>query len=118
GLVNYTSENSDQNVVTGNVISQDTSSYLRWIIINRGARDGIKVGNPVISDLGLVGRVEKVAADLAWVRLANDPGSLINARTQNTHAEGILMGELQGDLRMEKIPQVQVVEEGDLVLTS
>lgn len=118
GLVNYTSQNTDQTVVTANVISQDTSSYLRWIIINRGARDGIKVGNPVISDLGLVGRVESVAANLAWVRLANDPSSLINVRTQNSRAEGIMIGQLQGGLRMERIAQIQVVEEGDLVLTS
>lgn len=118
GLVNYTGQHTDQAVVTANVISQDTSSYLRWIIINRGARDGIKVGNPVISDLGLVGRVESVAANLSWVRLANDPASLINVRTQNSRAEGIMIGQLQGGLRMERIAQIQVIEEGDLVLTS
>jgi rod shape-determining protein MreC len=118
GLVNYTTQHPDENVVTANVVSRDTSSYLRWIIINRGARDGVKEGNPVISDLGLVGRVEKVAANLAWVRLANDPASLINARTQENRAEGIVSGLLQGGMRMDKIPQTQVMDVGDLVLTS
>jgi len=118
GLVNYTTQHPDENIVTANVISRDTSSYLRWIIINRGARDGIKVGNPVISDLGLVGRVEKVAANLSWIRLANDPASLINARTQESRAEGIVTGLLQGGLRMDKIPQTQLMDVGDLVLTS
>ncbi len=118
GLVNYSAENPDQSLITADVVARDTSSYLRWIIINRGARDGIKEGDPVISDLGLVGLVENVAANAAWIRLANDPGSLVNARTQNTRAEGIVIGQLQGDLRMENIPQVSIVEVGDLVLTS
>jgi rod shape-determining protein MreC len=118
GLVNYASENPDQSVVSANVIARDTSSYLRWIIINRGARDGIQIGNPVMSDLGLVGRVEDVAADMAWIRLANDPSSFINARTQETRAEGIVIGQLQGTMLMDKIPQTQVMQIGDLVLTS
>lgn len=118
GLVNYAAQHTDQSVVTANVIARDTSSYLRWIILNRGARDGIQVGNPVISDLGLVGQVENVAANMAWVRLANDPGSLINVQTQGSRAEGLLIGQLQGGMRMEKIPQTQLMEVGDLVLTS
>jgi len=118
GLVNYAAENPDQSLITADVIARDTSSYLRWIIINRGARDGIQVGNPVISDLGLVGLVENVAANSAWIRLVNDPGSLVNVRTQKTRAEGIVVGQLQGGLRMENIPQSSIMEVGDLALTS
>ncbi|MEM4725137.1 MAG: rod shape-determining protein MreC, partial [Candidatus Hadarchaeum sp.] len=118
GLVDYRGEHPDQSLVTANVIARDTSSYLRWIIINRGARDGIQVGQPVISDLGLVGRVEDVASNAAWVRLANDPGSAINARLQNARGEGTVVGQLQGNLRMIYIPQQVPVEVGDIALTS
>lgn len=118
GLLNYVSERPDQNVVTADVVAHDTSGYLRWVIINRGARDGIAAGNPVISDLGLVGRVEEVAADSAWVRLLIDPDSTVDAILQDARAEGSVVGELQGGLRMELIPQEAVVEVGDLALTS
>jgi rod shape-determining protein MreC len=117
-LVDYSAQHPDQNLVTGDVIAQDTSGYLRWVIINRGARDGIQVGNPVISDLGLVGRVEKVAANAAWIRLEIDQASAINAILQTSRAEGTIVGQLQGGLRMEYIPQQAQVEAGDLVLTS
>ncbi|MBN1122968.1 MAG: rod shape-determining protein MreC [Anaerolineae bacterium] len=117
-ILNYASENTDQNFVTADVIARDTSSYLRWVIINRGTRDGVQVGNPAISDLGLVGRVESVAANAAWIRLTNDPESAINARLQTARAEGTVTGQLQGGLRMELIPQEALVEPGDLVLTS
>lgn len=118
GLVDYQAAYSDQNLVTADVIGRDTSSYLRWITLNRGTRDGIRVGNPVVSDLGLVGRVEKAAADMSWVRLVNDPASAVNGRLQTAGAEGTIIGQLQGGLRMEYIPQASLVEPGDMVLTS
>lgn len=117
-LVNYSGDHPDQTLVTADVVALDTSSYLRWIIINRGARDGIQVGNPVISDLGLVGRVEDVAANASWIRLAIDPGSTINARLQDSRAEGTVSGQLQGGLLMDLIPQETAVKPNDLVLTS
>lgn len=118
GLVNYAAAHPDQGLVTADVIARDTSGYLRWVVINRGARDGIREGNPVINERGLVGRVERVAANAAWVRLAIDQASAINAILQGSRAEGTVVGQLQGGLRMELIPQEVVVEEGDLVLTS
>lgn len=118
GLVDYRAQHPDQNLVTADVIGRDTSSYLRWIIINRGTRDGIRVGHPVISNLGLVGRVERATAYASWVRLANDPGSAVNARLQRSGAEGTVIGQLQGGMRMEYIPQSELVEPGDVVLTS
>lgn len=117
-VADYLSENTDQAMVTADVIARDTSSYLRWVIINRGARDGIRVGNPVINELGLVGQVEEIAANAAWVRLAIDPGSAVNAFTQKTRAEGTVIGLLQGGMQMTLIPQESLVEVGDMVLTS
>lgn len=118
GLVDYAAQHTDQDLVTADVIARDTSGYLRYVIINRGARDGIAVGNPVINEQGLVGRVERAAATSAWVRLAIDQDSAINAFLQNARAEGTVIGQLQGGLRMELIPQAAVVEPGDLVLSS
>lgn len=118
GLLDYKSAHRDQDLVTADVIARDTSGYLRWIIINRGARDGIRTGNPVISTLGLVGRAEDVAANTTWVRLIIDQSSAVNARLQNAQAEGTVLGQLQGGLLMDLIPQEALVEQGDMVLTS
>jgi rod shape-determining protein MreC len=118
GILNYTIDSPDQGIVTADVIARDSSSYLRWIIINRGTRDGIQVGNPVINELGLVGRVENVAANAAWIRLANDPSSAVNALLQHARAQGTVLGQIEGGLQMAYIPQEAVVTEGDIVLTS
>ncbi len=117
-LLDYATGREGQELVTADVIARDTSGYLRWIIINRGARAGIQVGDPVISALGLVGRVEDVSANAAWVRLVNDQSSAVNGWLQNARAEGTVIGQLRGGLRMLFIPQEALVETGDLVLTS
>jgi len=117
-LLDYATGHDDQELVTADVIARDTSGYLRWLIINQGARAGIQVGDPVISASGLVGRVEDVAASAAWVRLVNDQSSAINGWLQEARAEGTVVGQLWGGLRMEYIPQDAQVETGDLVLTS
>lgn len=117
-LVDYQADNPGQNIVAADVIGQDTSSYLRWVILNKGTRDGIREGDPVVSDLGLVGRVETATAGMSWVRLVNDPASAVNARLQGADAEGTVVGQLQGGLRMEYIPQAAAIEVGDMALTS
>lgn len=117
-LLDYSLSNVRQDLLVADVISRDTSGFLRFIIINRGARDGIRIGQPVINERGLVGRIGDVTATASWVRLAIDQDSAVNARMQNTRAEGTVVGQLAGGMRMQFIPQEAVIEEGDLVLTS
>ena len=125
-IANYASEATDQTIVTADVIARDSSSYRRSIIINAGTRSGVQVGNAVIAGSpsdefrsgGFVGIVEEVSSTAAWVRLATDPASTINARMQASRADGTVVGLVQGGLRMQFIPQQTVFEQGDVVLTS
>ncbi|HXF85449.1 MAG TPA: rod shape-determining protein MreC, partial [Anaerolineales bacterium] len=91
---------------------------LHYVIINRGTNDGILRGMPVVTDQGLVGRVDAVIADAARVQLITDAASNVNVRLQNAGVEASLIGTVTGDLLLDLIPQDVVVEPGDLVLTS
>lgn len=42
------------------------------VLVDRGERDGVRVGQGVVGPRGLVGRVAKVWARWSWVRLADD----------------------------------------------
>jgi rod shape-determining protein MreC len=88
------------------------------VIINRGSNDGILRGMPVVTDQGLIGRVDAVIADAARVQLITDPASSVNVRLQNAETEASLVGSLNGDVRLELIPQDIDIQRGDLVLTS
>lgn len=117
-LLNYQSTALNQETVVAEVISYDQNSLRRTILINRGARDGIARGMPVVTNEGLVGRVIEVFANASRVLLITDPSSRISARLQNTRVQGSIVGLLTGGLRMEMIPLEANVQEGDIVITS
>jgi rod shape-determining protein MreC len=100
------------------VIGRDPSPFLHYIIINLGSNEGILRGMPVVTDQGLIGRVDAVIADAARVQLITDPGSSINVRLQNAKTEASLVGSVTGDVTLQLIPQDINVQSGDLVLTS
>jgi rod shape-determining protein MreC len=100
------------------VIGRDPSPFLHYVIINRGSNDGILRGMPVVTEQGLVGRVDAVIADAARVQLITDPASSVNVRLQNAEAEAALSGSVTGDVTLDLIPQDSNIEIGDLVLTS
>lgn len=117
-LLEYTTAAQNQRVVAADVVNVDLNAQLRTIVINKGTRDGITVGMPVVTQQGLVGRVMDVSANAARVLLVTDPTSAISGRLQTTRAEGSVIGQLTGNLRMTYIALEAEVQEGDLVVTS
>lgn len=117
-LLDYTSTARDQQTVAAEVVGIDQSSFLRTILINRGARDGITMGMPVVTGQGLVGRVMDISANAARVLMITDVSSAVSARLQTNRVEGSVIGLTSGNLRMTYIPLNETVNEGDLVVTS
>jgi len=117
-LLDYTTNAQNQEFVTADVIAVDQTSALRSIAINRGTRDGIAIGVPVVTPQGLVGRIIEVGANASRVLLITDLSSYVSARLQTTRAEGTVNGQVSGNLLMTFIPLGEDVREGDIVLTS
>ncbi|RMF80622.1 MAG: rod shape-determining protein MreC [Chloroflexi bacterium] len=117
-LLEYTRIASNQEFLAADVIGRDQSGFLRTIIINKGARDSLQVGMPVVTRQGLVGRIMDVSANASRVLLITDQSSAISARLQTSRAEGTVVGQLSGNLRMTFIPLSETIQEGDLVITS
>jgi rod shape-determining protein MreC len=106
-------------LIEGDVVGQDPNPYISFVIINRGARDGLEVGMPVVSGGGrLVGRVAEVHPRWAKVQLLNDPGSRVNGVVQVSRATGLVAGRPDGTLFLEQIPQSEQINMGDTVVTS
>ncbi len=117
-LVDFSRTNPENTYKAAAVIGRDPSPFLHFVIINRGSNDGILRGMPVVTNQGLVGRVDAVIADAARVQLITDPASNVNVRLQNADTEASLVGSVTGDITLELVPQETSVEAGDLVLTS
>jgi len=117
-LVDFSRANPENTYKAAAVIGEDPSPFLQYVIINRGSNDGIQRGMPVVTNQGLVGRVDAVIADAARIQLITDPASNVNVRLQNAEADASLIGSVTGDVTLDLIPQDVALEPGDLVLTS
>jgi rod shape-determining protein MreC len=117
-LVDFIRVRPENEYAAAAVIGRDPSPFLHYVIINRGSNEGILRGMPVVTNQGLIGRVDAVIADAARVQLITDPASSVNVRLQNAETEASLVGSVTGDLILELIPQDIYVQPGDLVLTS
>lgn len=119
-LLEYTGGNRNQEFVTADVIGGGLYGFIRDIIINKGSRDGLTVGMPVVTDLGLVGRVWRLTANSSQVQLITDRNSFVSGRLQTNRAEGTIAGRglETGSLSLRFIPLDVEVLVGDLVYTS
>ncbi|MDP2777567.1 MAG: rod shape-determining protein MreC [Anaerolineales bacterium] len=117
-LVNFSRSNPESTYRAAAVIGRDPSPFLHYIIINRGSNDDIRRGMPVVTNQGLVGRIDAVIADAARVQLITDPASAVNVYLQNAETNAVAIGSVTGDVSLDMISQNIVVESGDLILTS
>jgi rod shape-determining protein MreC len=117
-LVDFSRSNPESTYKAAAVIGRDPSPFLHYIIINRGSNDDIRRGMPVVTNQGLVGRIDAVIADASRVQLITDPASTINVYLQNAETDAMLFGSVTGDLSLDMISQNASVQPGDLVLTS
>jgi rod shape-determining protein MreC len=117
-LVDFSRSNPESTYKAASVIGRDPSPFLHYIIINRGSNDDIRRGMPVVTNQGLVGRVDAVIADAARVQLITDPASTVNVYLQNADTNAVLYGSVTGDVSLDLISQNVTVEAGDFILTS
>ena len=110
--------NPEYDMLAAEVIGYDPTNLVRFLIIDRGADDGIEQDMPVISSRGLVGRIAEVNARWSKVLLLVDPSSSVNAMIQRSRATGVVQGRTGRDLVMRYVPQGEPIQEGDIIITS
>ena len=117
-LLDYARTNPERKYVTADVVGRDESRFLRYVLLNKGARDGINRDMPVVTDKGLVGLVTETTINASKVVLITDLSSAVNVRLQNSRAEGIVIGQQSGELRLNYISVEVDMKQGERVVTS
>ena len=117
-LVDFARTNPENSYKAAAIIGRDPSPFLRYVIINVGANDGIIRGMPIVTQQGLVGRVESVVSEASRVQLITDQNSAVNITLKNSNTDAVLVGSINGDLSLQMISHDVVVETADVVLTS
>lgn len=89
------------------------------VILNKGKKDGIGLGYPIVVDEGiLVGKVSKVKDHISEVSLLSSFQSKVAALVLNEKkAMGIVEGNYDLGLKMNLIPKDKKIAKDDLVIT-
>jgi rod shape-determining protein MreC len=117
-LLDFARSRPQNEYVASAVIGRDPSPFLRYIYIDQGSDDGLRHGMPVVTEQGLVGRVDAVTANGTRVQLITDPNASVNVRLQSNQVDAIVTGSVTGDITLGFVPQDVNLQSGDLILTS
>jgi len=85
-------ETSNNDNISAAVISRKTGSWWRQIILNKGSKDGVKIGYVVLGPGGLLGRVTNTSFFTSSVTLLTSPESKVGVWLDRTQINGLLIG--------------------------
>ncbi|KQY30891.1 rod shape-determining protein MreC [Caulobacter sp. Root487D2Y] len=105
-------------MVAARVVSDTRGPFANTRLADAGAEKGVVVGNPVMNERGLVGRVVGVAHGASRVLLLTDIASRTPVMIDRTNARAILTGDGGPNPKLEYLRGVDPIKEGDRVVTS
>lgn len=119
-LANLPKPSAGQSALAADVLTASSLYGRRFLVINRGADDGVKSGLAVISPSGvLLGKISEVAKKKSRVVLITDNDSVIAGRLANNPAiQLVVRGKMGISAALELISQDTQLAIGDLVVSS
>nr|WP_313413676.1 rod shape-determining protein MreC [Brevundimonas diminuta] len=105
-------------MTAGRAITDARGPFARSRLLNVGAGKGVRVGNPVLSEHGLVGRISGVSGAHSRMVLLTDVASRIPVMVERTDARAMLTGDGSRSPRLDYVRGQGSVQEGDRILTS
>ena len=106
-------------VLVAELMAVSLEPFSRRLLIRRGTRDGVFVGQPVVDAHGVVGQVTEVAPHASTVTLITDPSHAIPVIDNRSGLRAMVFGS--GDQETLTVPYLgglADVEVGDLLVTS
>ncbi len=117
-LLDFARAKPESTYIAASVIGRDPNPFMHYLIIDHGSDDGLRYGMPVVTQQGLVGKIDAVTASAARIQLITDPDSTINVRMQSLNEEAQLIGSVTGDIELTMIPSDVNLQAGEILLTS
>jgi rod shape-determining protein MreC len=105
--------------VTGQVLYESRDRFSRKLVLDKGAADGLRAGQPVIDDAGVVGQVTRVFPMTAEVTLLTDKDQTIPVQLLRNGLRGVAYGGVEpGTLDLRFMAANADINQGDVAVTS
>jgi rod shape-determining protein MreC len=104
--------------VAAQVIGTSGSDLSRVLYIDKGAKDGLKPDQAVITPDGIIGKLRDVFPHTSQVLLINDQTSGAGVLLASTRLRAILRGSTTGQIQINNLTPDSRIKPGEQVLTS
>ena len=108
----------DTDIVGARVVADLRSPFVKTLVANSGSRQGLTVGQAVMGDSGLVGRLISVGSSTSRILLVTDFNSHIPIIAVSSNVRAIMSGRNTRDPVLNFLPRKAVLQEGEKVITS
>ena len=106
-------------VIVSELLSVDQNPYRQLIELNKGSLDGLKDGQAVIDDYGIMGQIIHVGHNSSTVKLISDPEHVIPVQFIHSGMRSVAFGNGSTDeLELRYLPATASIKPGDELVTS
>lgn len=105
-------------MATARSVSESRGPFANARLLDAGSSKGVRVGNPVVNEHGLVGRIAGVTPGVSRMVLLTDVASRTPVLVDRTDARAIMTGDGSGNPRLEYMRGADAIQSGDRILSS
>lgn len=104
------------------VIARNANDICGGFTVGKGKNSGLSLGDPIVTSVGLIGRVTSIADNYSRVTTILSPSVNVGVYTTRGKATGVLENNLEyaqkGQILMSSILKEADIREGDIIFTS
>lgn len=115
-LLNF-SDHYQKKLIMGEIVGQMGHFPFQTLRISRGKKHSVKVGMPVITSNGVVGRILRAGFAFSDVQLISDNNFHLDVLVERTRVRGVLHGVSDNRCHLQ-LPQRADIRIGDTIITS
>lgn len=105
--------------VVAELVEVSLEPFTRKIVVAKGSRDGVRLGQPVIDAHGIMGQITEVGVLTSKATLITDPGHAIPVIVNRNSLRAVVFGTGAPDrVRIPYMTASADIKEGDLVVSS
>ncbi len=100
------------------IIAKSPTPWIESFVIDKGTKNGVQQGMPVICEKGIVGYILKTTRYVSTVMILTHYNCRVDAIIQRTRCHGVVGGLLEGKCRLFDALRTEDIAVGDRVVTS
>lgn len=106
-------------VLIAELLAVSSEPFVHHVVLDKGSRDHVYIGQPVLDASGVMGQVIKVGPVTSRVLLINDPNSGVAVQNSRNGMRAVAVGDSDGgSIHLMYVPHTADIQVGDIFITS